>query len=262
MGTTVAEIRKMLQMASEEEFQVLERSLRADTRKGVRDAVDVAKRRLSAEHAERDRIEAMYRYERTLASGRGARTIVGLDEVGRGPLAGPLAVGAVVLPEDARIEGLNDSKQIAPKVRERIAQAIRNVAVAYAVCYVSPQDIDRLGMIACLGNAFRSAVESIEAQGVQVDLILLDGNPLRLDEREVSVVKGDSLCASIAAASVLAKVERDSLMVGYASEYPAYGFDAHKGYASTSHIQAIREYGLTPIHRRSFCASIIQPTLF
>ena len=117
-------------------------------------------------------------------------------------------------------------------------------------------------MTASLVLAFRRAVAHIEEAGACPDVILLDGNPLRLDPREVSVVKGDGCCASIAAASIVAKVERDALMCRYAEQYPEYGFDACKGYASPAHIEAIRRYGLTPIHRATFCTAFVQPTLF
>lgn len=262
MGLTVADIKQRLHDADEREFAVLERSLVADTRKGVRDAVERARQRLAAAAAERQRLAALYSFERSIAQGRGGEVIVGLDEVGRGPLAGPLAVGAVVLPDDPFIDGLNDSKQVKPEARERIAVQVKAVAVAWTVEYVEAADIDACGMTASLMLAFRRAIASIEEAGVRPDVVLLDGNPMRLDEREVNVVKGDGKCASIAAASIVAKVERDALMCRYAEEYPEYGFDACKGYASAAHIEAIRRFGLTPIHRVSFCTAFTQPTLF
>lgn len=262
MGTTVAEIKRRLQEADEKEFEVLERSLVADTRKGVRSAVEVARRRLAAQRAEAERLEGLYRFEEELMEQRGASLCVGLDEVGRGPVAGPLAVGAVVLPREPRIKGLNDSKQIAPDARERIAARIKEVALAWTVEYASSEDIDTHGMSACLRGAFSRAVRRIGEQGVEVELILLDGNPLHLDEREVSLVKGDARCASISAASIVAKVERDELMRQMAERYPGYGFEANKGYASAEHIEAIKTLGLCPIHRASFCTSFTQQSLF
>ncbi len=262
MGPTVAEIRQRLQEAGAREFAVLERSLVADTRKGVRDAVEVARRRIEAEQAERERLASLYAFERALAEARGAGVVVGLDEVGRGPLAGPLAVGAVVLPLEPAVEGLNDSKQLKAEVRERIALEVKQVAVAWTVEYVEAADIDAAGMTASLVTAFRRALAHIEAAGVRPDVVLLDGNPLRLDDREVNVVKGDCRCASIAAASIVAKVERDALMCRYAEDYPEYGFDSCKGYASPAHIEAIKRFGLTPLHRATFCTAFTQPTLF
>lgn len=259
---TVAELRERLRAADKAEFAVLDRALAADTRKGVRTAVEQARKRLAAAAAEQTRLDGLYALQRQLAEERGGSVVVGLDEVGRGPLAGPLAVGAVVLPEAPQIAGLNDSKQVAPEDRERIAQEIKRVALAWAVEYVEPDAIDAAGMTASLVTAFRRAVASIEAAGVIPDVILLDGNPLRFDAREVNVVKGDAACASIAAASIVAKVERDALMRRMAERYPEYGFDSNKGYASAAHIQAIKDYGLTPLHRATFCTAFTQPTLF
>lgn len=245
--------------ADQEEFKVLERALCADTRKGVRTAVEVTRRRLAAEEAEKNRLDGMYDFEAEVAS---HRLVVGLDEVGRGPLAGPLAVGAVVLPPELHIEGLNDSKKVPEKHRAGIAEQIRTHALAWAVEYIEPDEIDAAGMTLSLRMAFSRAVRSIEEQGVVPEVILLDGNPLHLDEREINIVKGDARCASIAAASIVAKVERDKLMCSYAKEYPQYGFESCKGYASAAHIAAIKEHGLSPIHRKSFCSSFMQEALF
>ena len=143
-----------------------------------------------------------------------------------------------------------------------MARKIKEVALAWTVQYVQPHEIDAQGMTASLICAFSKAVAAIERQGFDVDLLLLDGNPLHFDKRERNIVKGDAKCASIAAASVVAKVERDALMVSLAQEYPQYGWDQCKGYASAAHIEAIRTYGLTPYHRVSFCHSFLQETLF
>ena len=128
--------------------------------------------------------------------------------------------------------------------------------------YVAAVVIDAVGMTASLVTAFRRALAAIEEAGVHPDVVLLDGNPLHMDDREVNVVKGDCRCASIAAASIVAKADRDALMCRLAKEYPAYGFEAHKGYASPEHIEAIRRHGLTPVHRVTFCTSFMQATLF
>lgn len=262
MGTTVAEIKRKLQQADQREFEVLERSLVADTRKGVRQAVEVARHRLAAEEAERQRLEGLYELQSQIMTARNATCCVGLDEVGRGPVAGPLAVGAVVLPALPHIEGLNDSKQLSSAERERIAADIKRVALAWAVEYAPAEEIDAKGMSACLRQAFLRAVGRIEQAGVLPDLILLDGNPLHLDARECSLVKGDARCASIAAASIIAKVERDALMESLDARYPAYRFASNKGYASADHIEAIKRYGLSPVHRKSFCAAFTQQSLF
>lgn len=259
---TVEEIRAKLACANASTLPSLERSLASDTRKGVISALNAARKRIAKETAEQSRLEGLYTFQKDFANQAGASVVVGLDEVGRGSVAGPLAVGAVVLPEEPRIALLNDSKQLSPEQREEIAKQIKEVALAWTVQYIEPSYIDAHGMTASLIAAFRKAVKAIEDQGFAVDLILLDGNPLHFDKRERNIVKGDAKCASIAAASVVAKVERDTLMVELSSQYPEYGWDQCKGYASASHIEAIKERGLTPLHRASFCQSFMQETLF
>lgn len=262
MKVTVAEIKDKLRAADADELAVLERALVADERKGVRTALASARKRIEAEQAEEARLAGLYAFEREVCLEKGASLAVGLDEVGRGPLAGPLAVGAIVLPRSPRIAGLNDSKQVKPEARERIAAEVKRVAIAWSVQYVDPSFIDEHGMTASLRLAFARAVEDVERQGAGIDVVLLDGNPLHLDPREVNVVKGDGKCASIAAASIVAKVERDALMCRYAEEYPEYGFADNKGYASPAHIEAIKRVGLCPIHRATFCSAFTQQTLF
>ena len=256
---TVIEIRNLLQAANAEEYAVLERAFKSDTRKGVQNALQAAKRRLEAEANEWKRVEDLYRYQESLSSG-GA--ILGLDEVGRGPLAGPLTVGGVVLPDNPIILGLNDSKQISEAKRPEIADEIRKHAIAFTIQHIEPADIDEHGMATCLRIAFTRAIADIESQGIDIGCILLDGNPLHLDPREINVIKGDAKCASIAAASILAKVERDSIMEQYAKLYSSYEFEKNKGYGSSAHMDAISRFGLCPIHRRSYCHFDEQPTLF
>ena len=265
---TVADIVAKLRAADADEFAVLQRSLVADTRKGVRSAVAATEKRLAAEAEEAARLEGLYAFEREVAAEKcgcpgDSLVILGLDEVGRGPLAGPLAVGGVVFAADAaRLAGLNDSKQVKPERREELAEEIKREAVAWDIEYIAPEDIDAHGMTASLKTAFGKVIHAVESAGVIPDVILLDGNPLHLDEREANIVKGDSRCASIAAASIIAKVARDGLMVEYHEEYPVYDFASNKGYASPQHIAAIKEHGLSPIHRRSFCMGFTQETLF
>ena len=264
----VADIVAKLRAADAEELAVLRRSLVADTRKGVRAAVAAAERRLAAEKEESARLDELYGFERRcavekLGSGGTDAIILGLDEVGRGPIAGPLAVGGVVLSLSAeRLAGLNDSKQVKPARREELARDVKRTALAWTVELVEPEVIDEVGMAAALKTAFLRAIAAVEAQGVVPDLILLDGNPLHLDAREANVVKGDARCASIAAASIIAKVDRDALMIAYDERFPGYDLASNKGYASAAHIAALNEKGLSPIHRRTFCTGLIQESLF
>lgn len=260
MVQTVADIRSRLRTVNREEYIILERSLCADTRKGVQQALASTRRRLDAEEAEQVRLSGLYEYQRELAQGK---LVVGLDEVGRGPLAGPLTVGAVVLDENAPyIPGLNDSKQVPEDRRRALAETIKHTARAWSVVHVEPAVIDTKGISTCLREAFQEAVARIEVQGISPEVILLDGNPLRLDDREINVVHGDARCASIAAASLIAKVARDALMVAYDADYPGYDFASSKGYGSEKHRAAIARMGLTPLHRVSFCQNFLQESLF
>ncbi|MDR1713067.1 MAG: ribonuclease HII [Coriobacteriales bacterium] len=203
------------------------------------------------------RTAALYGEQLSLCAGLAA----GLDEVGRGSVAGPLTVAAVVLPAEPRIQGLNDSKKLTEKQRDALAVEIRYTATAIALAHVSAAEIDAGGMAAALRQAFGQALGALrtaDGQPLELDAILLDGNPLGLHPREISVVKGDGRVACIAAASIIAKVTRDALMVELAEQYPAWQLASNKGYASPAHIAAIREHGLTPIHRRSFCSGFFQ----
>lgn len=257
---SISEIQAQLKRASAEDFSALEAEFAQDERKGVQKALEAARKRLEREAQELARVRELYRFENEIAQGK---VVVGLDEVGRGPLAGPLTVGAVVLRSDAdSVIGLNDSKQISEAKRPSIADEIRASARAFAVVHKQPEDIDSRGIMTCLKEAFQEAIAAVEAQGVKADVVLLDGNPLGIDPREMNVVKGDAKCASIAAASVIAKVERDGLMVAYDQQYPEYDFASSKGYGSEKHRQAIKDRGLTPIHRVSYCQNIVAPTLF
>ena len=178
----------------------------------------------------------------------------GLDEVGRGPLAGPLTVAAVVLPPEPQIVGLDDSKKISPKRREELALQIMDTALAFGIAHIEPAEIDACGMAASLRVCMLRALKACE---LEPDCVLIDGNPLNIHPREHSVVKGDGKVACIAAASILAKVTRDHIMEAYALRYPAYGFESNKGYGSAAHIAAIREHGPCPLHRMSFLSKIL-----
>ncbi len=179
---------------------------------------------------------------------------VGLDEVGRGALAGPLMVAAVCLPEEPQIIGLDDSKKLTPKRREEIAGQVREQALDISLAQVPADVIDRIGMSAALRRAFTQALDGISEA---VDAVLIDGQALHVHPLEQNIVKGDGQVACIAAASITAKVSRDALMCDYSDEYPDYGFDQNKGYASAAHMQAIRELGPCPLHRRSFLGNIL-----
>ncbi len=241
-----------LASASFDEIPGLVERFSDDPRVQVRKACERALKRYEKERAERARVEGMYA---RMAELGGDGICVGVDEVGRGSVAGPLTVAAVALPADPRIWGLNDSKKLTPVKRELLAARIAEVATAIGIAHIEPAEIDAKGM----AYALRRAVElAVADTGVEPDCVLMDGNPLHAVPNEVDVVHGDALVANIAAASIVAKVTRDELMVAYAEEYPAYHFDESKGYASPEHIAAIKEHGLCPIHRVSFCGNFLE----
>lgn len=252
---TVAQVRALFAEAREADdpqaTQVLIRRFEADERSQVVALVRAARRRCEREQAECRRVLEMYREQRALA---GPGVALGVDEVGRGSIAGPLTVGAVALPDEPIVWGVNDSKQLTPARREELAARIRQVALAVGIGHASPEEIDACGMAACLRMAMHRA---IEAAGVEPDAVLIDGMPVHVHPREVTAVHGDARVACIAAASIVAKVERDGIMVRAEERYPGYGFAASKGYASPEHVAAIRARGLTDYHRASFCTNFL-----
>lgn len=188
-------------------------------------------------------------YERRLLN-EGYKYICGVDEVGRGPLAGPVVCAAVIMPLDKLVEGVDDSKKIGKKKREIIAEKILNCAVACRICRVEREIIDEINILQATRLCMKNAVEGLS---VKPDFVLTDGNmTLDISVPQTSIIKGDVKSYTIGAASIVAKVYRDNIMKEYAALYPQYGFETNAGYGSRSHIEAIEKYGLTPIHRRSF----------
>ncbi len=249
--TTATSIAKAFAEAPLEQLPELIEIHIADPRKSVQTAVTRAIKRYEAYMKERERVAALYRYQASFGE-----PSIGVDEVGRGPLAGPLAVGAVVLPPEPQLLGLDDSKKLSPSCREELAAQIKEVALSWTVIYKEPQVIDEVG----IGRALKDAMaEAIAATGFgdRAAAGLIDGNPVHVHPQEISIVKGDGRVAAIAAASIVAKVERDALMVAYDQQYPGYGFAHNKGYGSADHMAAIRQMGLTPLHRRSFCGRFL-----
>ena len=188
-------------------------------------------------------------YERELQE-RGYKYICGVDEVGRGPLAGPVVCAAVIMPLDDIIEGIDDSKKLSAKKREKLAQLIQEKAIACHISRIEPQIIDEINILEATKLCMKNAVEGLE---IVPDFVLTDGNmTLDIAIPQMSIVKGDYLSYSIGAASIVAKVFRDKIMDDYAAEYPRYGFEKNKGYGTADHIKGIKEAGLCAIHRRSF----------
>lgn len=249
---TAKEIAALFADADEDEFSRLAARYGDDPRKQVQHALAAAKKRLDREKSERERVLGMYQLQCELG---GDGVVLGVDEVGRGALAGPLTVAAVALPADPIVWGVNDSKQLTPEKREILAARIADVAVAVGIAHVEPASIDAVGMSAALRVAMSRAIQDA---GVEPDCVLIDGNPVHVHPKERTLVKGDARIACIAAASIVAKVTRDQIMVAYDELYPGYHLAECKGYGSAEHIAAIRERGLTPIHRVSFCGNFLE----
>ena len=201
--------------------------------------------------------EEKLQYERALQA-KGYHYIIGVDEVGRGPLAGPVVCAAVVMPLDEAdlIVGVDDSKKLSAKKREQLSEEIKNKATAYTMVEVSEKMIDEINILEATKLGMKQAIESLRLPtelNAEPEIVLTDGNmTLDIELPQHSVIHGDALSYSIGAASIIAKVYRDSMMDEYAKEYPHYGFEKNKGYGTAAHIQGIKEHGLCPIHRRTF----------
>lgn len=180
----------------------------------------------------------------------GCKYICGVDEVGRGPLAGPVVCAAVIMPLDDIVEGVDDSKKLSARRREQLSDVILKKAIDCRICRVEPQKIDEINILEATKLCMKNAVESLS---VKPDIVITDGNmTLDIALPQKSYIKGDAKSYTIGAASIVAKVYRDALMREYAEEFPAYGFDKNAGYGTAAHIEAIKKFGLCPIHRRSF----------
>ena len=192
----------------------------------------------------------LWQLENSIYASSGASYIAGVDEAGRGPLAGPVCAAACILPRNLEIPGLNDSKKLSPQKREALYDVIIKSAVSYGIAFATVEEIESLNI---LNATFLAMNRALSLLSPQPDLALIDGNRnsgISIPSR--CVVKGDSLCADIAAASVLAKVTRDRYMLTMAEQYPEYGFEKHKGYGTAQHYAALRQFGPSPIHRPSF----------
>lgn len=251
-SVSASQVAGELASATFEEIPALVEHYREDPRQQVIKACERALKRHAKELAERERVNDMYELMHELG---GDGVVVGVDEVGRGSVAGPLTVCAVCLPMEPRVWGINDSKKLTPARRELLSVKIAEMATAIGFCHIAPKDIDEMGMARAIRTAVAGAVADT---GLEPDCVLMDGNPLGAVPNERDVVKGDAKIACIAAASIMAKVTRDEMMVEYDAEYPEYHLAESKGYASPEHIEAIRKHGLSPLHRVSFCGNFLQ----
>lgn len=250
---TLATIKALIQDCPFEKLPALLSTFEHDERAGVRKLVVTTRTRYNREITERQRVQAMYRLMDELAGSEGI--VLGVDEVGRGSVAGPLTVAAVALPRDPVIWRLNDSKLLSPARREELAALIQQVSPAIGIAHIEPNEIDACGMAASLRLAMRRA---IAATGIEPSCVLIDGLPVHVHPCEVAVTHGDARVACIAAASIVAKVTRDAIMVAADERYPGYGFAKSKGYGSAEHQAAIKALGLSPYHRATFCHNFLE----
>lgn len=238
---------RIKQMSAADQAAIIP-DLRADPRKGLHLFADQLEKQLAARRGEEDRLRAMWVHENRLRD-QGYIRIAGTDEAGRGPLAGPVVAAAVILPEGLLLPGLNDSKKLSEKTRQTLANQIQGQALAYALGQASVEEIDQLNILHAAELAMNRALDALG----DFSLVLVDGtNRLASRFNQENIIGGDRISVSIAAASILAKVHRDALMVKLDEVYPGYGLAQHKGYGTADHYAALRRLGPSPCHRRSF----------
>ena len=235
-----------------EQLSTLIEVYREDLRSGVQKEIEKAYKKIEALEKEKARTDALWKYERVYAS---YTYICGIDEVGRGPLAGPVVAGAVILPKECDLLYINDSKKLTEKKREELYDIIMEKAISVGIGYASPERIDEINILQATYEAMREAINKLS---VSPDILLNDAVTIpEVSCKQVPIIKGDAKSISIGAASIIAKVTRDRLMVDYDTVYPEYGFASNKGYGASVHIEALKKYGPTPIHRRSFIKNFI-----
>lgn len=229
--------------------QVFLDRLKNDQRKGVQKLLQTYEKRLQKQELLEEQYEEITSIERQLYT-NGLTNIVGIDEAGRGPLAGPVVAAAVVLPKDFKLLGLTDSKQLNEHERNKFYKVIKKEAICYSIALVDNEDIDRINILNATKKAMRSALSqlTVPIDHVLIDAVNIDPLPYTSDV----IIKGDQKSISIAAASILAKVKRDKVMREIHREYPMYQFNNHKGYGTNFHLESLKKYGISPYHRKSF----------
>lgn len=244
---TIKEIRTLLEQITDVSDDQLSLWL-TDHRKGVVNAAKKRQRELLALQRQKERLEELLQYETQLYQ-KGVTMIAGIDEVGRGPLAGPVVAAAVILPQNSYIVGLDDSKKIPKAKHEKLYQEVLDKAVAVGIGMVSPEIIDEVNIYKASQLAMLEALKNLSHQP---EHLLIDAMTLDTPLSQTSLIKGDARSLSIAAASIVAKVTRDRLMASYDQLYPGYGFGKHAGYGTKAHLLALKTLGVTPIHRKTF----------
>ena len=252
MDKKIGTIKDELKAALDSELPSFITEYQTDERAGVIKLVAQAKKRLHDLELEMERIEQLKVYEKKYDD---CGYICGIDEVGRGPLAGPVVAGAVILPKDCKILYINDSKKLSAKKREELYDVIMEQAVAVGIGMASPQRIDEINILQATYEAMREAIQKLS---VKPDILLNDAVTIpQVDIKQIPIIKGDAKSISIGAASIVAKVTRDRLMEEYAKVLPEYDFASNKGYGSAAHIAALKQYGPSPIHRSSFIKNFV-----
>lgn len=248
----VSTIKEQLASTADDRLPSFIREFAPDERAGVQKLVESARKRYEKFEAEIARTETLKKYEKEYDN---YTYICGIDEVGRGPLAGPVVAGAVILPKACDILYINDSKKLSAAKREELYDVIMEKAVATGIGMVGPERIDDINILQATYEAMRQAIDKLDPSP---DLLLNDAVTIPgVSIRQVPIIKGDAKSISIGAASIIAKVTRDRLMETYEDIYPGYGFKRNKGYGSAEHIEAIKKYGPTPIHRRTFISNFL-----
>lgn len=252
MEKSIAEVKNEFKAASIQQLPSFIEQYKDDSRKGVQDAVKSACSKLKKLEEEKNRLYNMTEFERKYSE---YSFICGIDEVGRGPLAGPVVAAAVILPKDCEILYLNDSKKLSEKKREELYEEICEKAISYGIGCVGHERIDEVNILNATKEAMKMAIDNLNQRP---DLLLIDAVTLSdISMKQVAIIKGDARSISIAAASILAKVTRDRMMEVYDEMYPEYGFASNKGYGSAEHINAIKQIGPTEIHRKSFIKNFV-----
>ncbi|MCR5521471.1 MAG: ribonuclease HII [Lachnospiraceae bacterium] len=252
METRISLIKELFSKSPEDELDGLIEEYSSDGRDSVKKIIQSAQTRIAKLKAERARLEVMKFFEHKYGE---CELICGIDEAGRGPLAGPVCAGAVILKKDVEILYLNDSKKLSAKKRDELFDKIKELSLAYSVGLSDNKRIDEINILNATYEAMRKAIAGL---GKRPDILLNDYVKIPdIDIRQIPITHGDAQSVSIAAASIMAKVTRDRIMDEYEKEYPGYGFSQNKGYGTQQHIDAIRQMGLTPIHRLSFVGNLI-----
>ena len=251
---SISEIKEILGNCSMEELPEQMKQFEADSRKGVQTALASFRKKYEKHQQELARLDEILTYERGLWEA-GYDLIAGIDEVGRGPLAGPVVAAAVILPKECKIEGVNDSKKLSAKKREELYDIILEKAVSYGIGVVSNERIDEINILQATYEAMREALSQLKPKA---DFILADAVTIPMvSTPQRGIIKGDAKSMSIGAASIIAKVYRDRLMEAYEEVYPGYGFASNKGYGAAEHIEGLKKLGPTPIHRKTFLKNLL-----